>query len=157
MKIKFIVTGKTDSEYLRSAISVYENRLKHYIHFELIHIPDVKNSGKLNELQLKRKEGENILSQLSSGDEMILLDERGETYSSSEFSRLLSRKINSGNRAVVFVAGGAYGFSEEVYDRASSQISLSRMTFTHQMVRLIFVEQLYRAFTILRNEPYHHD
>jgi 23S rRNA (pseudouridine1915-N3)-methyltransferase len=157
MKIKFIVTGKTDTEYLRNAISVYERRLQHYISFELIHIPDIKNSGKLSESQLKCKEGENILAQLNSGDELVLLDEKGETYSSSEFSLLISRKINAGNKTIVFVAGGAYGFSQDVYDKAVSLISLSRMTFTHQMVRLIFVEQLYRAFTILRGEPYHHD
>lgn len=157
MKIKFIVVGKTDADYFRNAISVYENRLKHYIPFELICLPDIKNAGKLSESQLKNKEGENILAQLNSGDELVLLDEKGETYSSSEFSSLLSKKINAGNRCSVFVAGGAYGFSGDVYAKASSMISLSRMTFTHQMVRLIFVEQLYRAFTIMKGEPYHHE
>jgi 23S rRNA (pseudouridine1915-N3)-methyltransferase len=157
VKIKFIVTGKTDAEYLRGAISAYENRLKHYIPFELICIPDVKNAGKLSESQLKNKEGKNILSQLNSGDELVLLDEKGETCSSSEFSSFLAKKINAGTKCIAFVAGGAYGFSDEVYNNASSMIALSRMTFTHQMVRLIFVEQLYRAFTIMKGEAYHHE
>jgi 23S rRNA (pseudouridine1915-N3)-methyltransferase len=157
VKIKFVAVGKTDNEYFRNAISIYEIRLKHYISFELVCTPDVKNAGKLSAVQLKSKEGENILAQLNSGDELVLLDEKGETYSSSEFSLLLSKKINAGNRCIVFAAGGAYGFSKDVYAKASSMISLSRMTFTHQMVRLIFVEQLYRAFTIIRGEPYHHD
>ncbi|MDR1338963.1 MAG: 23S rRNA (pseudouridine(1915)-N(3))-methyltransferase RlmH [Prevotellaceae bacterium] len=157
MKIKFIVTGKTNTGYLREAISVYENRLKHYIPFELICIPDVKNAGNLNESQLKDREGKSILAQLNFGDELILLDEKGGMCSSSEFSLLLSKKINAGSRCIVFVAGGAYGFSDEIYAKASSMISLSRMTFTHQMVRLIFVEQLYRAFTIIKGEAYHHE
>jgi 23S rRNA (pseudouridine1915-N3)-methyltransferase len=157
VKIRFIVVGKTDAGYLREAISVYENRLKHYIPFEMVCIPDVKSAGKLNESQLKSKEGKNILTQLNSGDEMVLLDEKGKTFSSSEFSLMLSKKISAGSKCVVFVAGGAYGFSDEVYAKASSMISLSRMTFTHQIVRLIFVEQLYRAFTIMKGEPYHHE
>jgi 23S rRNA (pseudouridine1915-N3)-methyltransferase len=113
--------------------------------------------GKLNESQLKIKEGQNILSQLNPGDELILLDEKGETCSSSEFSLLLSKKINAGSKCMAFVAGGAFGFSDEVYAKATSMISLSRMTFTHQMVRLIFIEQLYRAFTIIKGEAYHHE
>jgi 23S rRNA (pseudouridine1915-N3)-methyltransferase len=157
VKIKFIVVGKTNTEYLREAISVYENRLKHYIPFELICIPEVKNIGKLNESQLKSKEGKSILLQLNLGDELVLLDEKGETCSSSEFSLWLSKKINAGSRCIAFVAGGAYGFSDEVYAKASSMISLSQMTFTHQMVRLIFIEQLYRAFTIMKGESYHHE
>lgn len=136
---------------------MYESRLNRYIPFEMICIPDVKNSGKLSESQLKSREGKNILVQLNPGDELILLDEKGKTCSSSEFSLLLSGKINAGNKRLIFAAGGAYGFSDEVYARASSMISLSRMTFTHQMVRLIFVEQLYRAFTIMKGEPYHHE
>jgi 23S rRNA (pseudouridine1915-N3)-methyltransferase len=157
MKIKFIVVGKTDAGYLREAISVYENRLKYYIPFELICIPDIKNAGKLSESQLKSMEGKNILSHLNSGDELILLDEKGNACSSPEFSFMLSKKINAGVKCIAFVAGGAYGFSEEVYAKASSMISLSKMTFTHQMVRLIFVEQLYRAFTIMKGESYHHE
>jgi 23S rRNA (pseudouridine1915-N3)-methyltransferase len=157
VKIKFVAVGKTDAGYLREAISVYENRLKHYIPFELICVPDVKNAGKLNESQLKCMEGKNILSQLNSGDELILLDEKGNACSSPEFSLMLSKKINAGVRCVTFVAGGAYGFSDEVYAQASSMISLSKMTFTHQMARLIFVEQLYRAFTIMKGEAYHHE
>jgi 23S rRNA (pseudouridine1915-N3)-methyltransferase len=157
VKIKFIVVGKTDKGYFQEAISVYENRLRHYISFELICIPDVKNMGKLNESHLKIKEGQNILSQLNPGDELVLLDEKGETCSSLEFSLLLSKKINTGVRCMVFVVGGAYGFSDEVYTKATSMISLSRMTFTHQMARLIFIEQLYRAFTIIKGEAYHHE
>jgi 23S rRNA (pseudouridine1915-N3)-methyltransferase len=156
MKLKLIVVGKTDTGYLREAISVYENRLKHYIPFELICIPEVKNAGKLNETQLKNAEGKNILSRLNLGDELVLLDEKGQTCSSPEFSLMLSKKINAGSKCVVFVAGGAYGFSDEVYAKASSMISLSKMTFTHQMARLIFIEQLYRAFTIMNGESYHH-
>ncbi|MDR1594256.1 MAG: 23S rRNA (pseudouridine(1915)-N(3))-methyltransferase RlmH [Prevotellaceae bacterium] len=157
MKIRFIVVGKTEAGYLREAVSVYENRLKYYIPFETVYIPDVKNSGKLSEAQLKSKEGKNILAQLNSGDELVLLDEKGGAFSSSEFSLLISKKINAGTKSIVFVAGGAYGFSDEVYAKASSLISLSRMTFTHQMVRLIFIEQLYRAFTIMKGEAYHHE
>jgi 23S rRNA (pseudouridine1915-N3)-methyltransferase len=157
VKIRFIVVGKTDAGYLREAISVYENRLKHYIPFEMVCIPDVKYTGKMSESQLKNKEGKSIFTQLNSGDELILLDEKGKTFSSPEFSLLLSKKINAGSKCVVFVAGGAYGFSDEVYAKASSMISLSRMTFTHQTVRLIFVEQLYRAFTIMKGESYHHE
>jgi 23S rRNA (pseudouridine1915-N3)-methyltransferase len=157
VKIKFIVVGKTDAGYLREAISVYENRLTHYVSFELICIPDVKNSGKLSESQLKDREGKNILSHLNSGDELVLLDEKGKIFSSSEFSLMLSRKIDAGNKCVAFVAGGAYGFSDEIYAKAASMISLSKMTFTHQMVRLIFIEQLYRAFTIMKGEAYHHE
>ncbi|MDR1897076.1 MAG: 23S rRNA (pseudouridine(1915)-N(3))-methyltransferase RlmH [Prevotellaceae bacterium] len=157
MKIKFIVIGKTDTAYLQEAISVYESRLKHYVSFELICIPNIRNVGKSDENQLKIKEGESMLGYIDSGDELILLDEKGLMYSSVEFSSFLAKKINTGIRSLVFVAGGAYGFSEKVYLRASAKISLSRMTFTHQMVRLIFVEQLYRAFTIMRNESYHHE
>ncbi|MDR1582784.1 MAG: 23S rRNA (pseudouridine(1915)-N(3))-methyltransferase RlmH [Prevotellaceae bacterium] len=156
MKVKFVVVGKTDTGYLQEAISMYENRLKHYIPFELICIPDVKNFGKLNESQLKSREGKSILAQLNSGDELILLDEKGKSFSSLEFSLFLSKKIIAGNKCIVFAAGGAYGFSDEVYNNASSMIALSQMTFTHQMVRLIFVEQLYRAFTIMKGEAYHH-
>jgi 23S rRNA (pseudouridine1915-N3)-methyltransferase len=157
MKIKFIAVGKTDTEYFRDAITVYENRIQRYVPFEFICLPEIRISGKLTESQLKAKEGDAILSRLNSADELILLDERGKEYSSSEFSLFVASKINAGNKYLTFVAGGAYGFSDEVYSRAKSMISLSRMTFTHQMVRLIFVEQLYRAFTIMKNEPYHHE
>jgi 23S rRNA (pseudouridine1915-N3)-methyltransferase len=157
MKVKFIVVGKTDAGYFREAISVYENRLKHYTSFEMIYITDVKNAGNLSESQLKSKEGKSIIAQLNSGDELILLDQKGKMFSSSEFSLLLSNKINTGNRSIAFVAGGAYGFSDDVYAQASQMVSLSRMTFTHQMVRLIFIEQLYRAFTIIKGESYHHE
>ncbi|MDR0560688.1 MAG: 23S rRNA (pseudouridine(1915)-N(3))-methyltransferase RlmH [Prevotellaceae bacterium] len=156
MTVKFIAVGKIDAEYLREAVSIYKNRLMHYVPFELICIPDIKNAGKLSENQLKIREGENILETLKTGDEIILLDEKGETFSSPEFATFISKKINSGTKRLVFIAGGAYGFSEEMYKKASTTVSLSRMTFNHQMVRLVFIEQLYRAFTIIRGEPYHH-
>jgi len=156
MKIKFIAVGKTDAEYLKQTISVYENRLKHYVPFEIIYLSDVKNQGKLSEQQLKIKEGEAILD-ITKGEELILLDEKGKQYSSVEFSDFLLHKTNLGLKCITFVVGGAYGFSEQVYSKASSLLSLSKMTFTHQMIRLLFVEQLYRAFTIIRGESYHHE
>lgn len=156
MKIKLLVVGKTDSKPLLQLISDYENRLKHYVKFELESIPDVKNAQKLSESQQKEKEGEAILKKLSSTDILVLLDEKGKTYTSIEFSEFLQKKMNSGIKQLVFAVGGPYGFGNALYERANGSISLSKMTFSHQMVRLFFVEQIYRAFTILRNEPYHH-
>ena len=156
MKVKFVVVGKTDAQYIREAVAVYTDRLAHYMPFEMHCIPDPKNAGKMNEMQLKTQEAASILDCLSAGDELILLDEKGETYSSVAFSALISRKLNQGVRRLVFVAGGPYGFADSVYAKASSLLSLSKMTFTHQMVRLIFVEQLYRACTIIKGEKYHH-
>jgi len=156
MTIKLIAIGKTDSATLQDMIATYENRLKHYINFELEFIPDIKNSKNLSEKQQKEKEGELIIKKLGATDVLILLDEKGKQFSSVVFSEYLQKKMNSGIKQLVFVIGGPYGFSEEVYQKAQGKISLSSMTFSHQMVRLFFVEQLYRAFTILRNEPYHH-
>ncbi|WP_425237445.1 23S rRNA (pseudouridine(1915)-N(3))-methyltransferase RlmH [Ulvibacterium sp.] len=156
MKIKMLVVGKTDSKPLFQLISDYETRLKHYIKFELDIVADVKNAQKLSESQQKDKEGEAILKKLSSTDVLILLDEKGKAYTSVEFSEFLQKKMNSGIKQLVFTVGGPYGFSDALYQRAQGSISLSKMTFSHQMVRLFFVEQIYRAFTILRNEPYHH-
>jgi 23S rRNA (pseudouridine1915-N3)-methyltransferase len=157
MQIKLLAIGKTDNKAIQTLIDDYSSRLGHYIRFELEVIPDLKQSKSLSESLQKEKEGEMILKKLSSSDELILLDERGKTYASLEFSDYLQKKMNSGLKQLVFVIGGPYGFSEAVYARANGKISLSKMTFSHQMIRPFVVEQLYRAMTILRNEPYHHE
>ncbi len=156
MNIKLLTIGKTDNKALQSLIDDYSKRLSFYIKFDLEIIPDIKNVKNLSESQQKEKEGELILAKLTSTDQLILLDEKGTTFSSVGFSDYLQKKMNSGAKTIVFVIGGPYGFSDEVYQKAQGKISLSLMTFSHQMVRLFFIEQLYRGFTILRNEPYHH-
>ena len=156
MQITLIAIGKTDSAELECLIDQYEKRLGHYIKFLLKIVPDPKNTKNLSETQQKEKEGELILAQLQPSDVLILLDEKGKQYSSMEFSQFLQKKMNSGIKTLVLAIGGPYGFSESVYQRCNGRISLSKMTFSHQMVRLFVVEQLYRGFTILRNEPYHH-
>jgi 23S rRNA (pseudouridine1915-N3)-methyltransferase len=156
MNIKLLAIGKTDDKALQSLIGDYTKRLSFYIKFDLEIIPDIKNVKNLSESQQKEKEGELILAKLTPTDQLILLDENGTTFSSVGFSDYLQKKMNSGVKILVFVIGGPYGFSEEVYQKAQGKISLSLMTFSHQMVRLFFIEQLYRGFTILRNEPYHH-
>lgn len=137
-------------------IDDYVNRLKFYISFTLEVIPDIKNAKNLSEDNQKKLEADEILKRINPGDELILLDENGKSFTSEGFSELLQKKMNSGLKNLIFVIGGPYGFSDAVYARATSKISLSKMTFSHQMIRLFFVEQIYRAFTILRNEPYHH-
>ncbi|MEQ8421094.1 MAG: 23S rRNA (pseudouridine(1915)-N(3))-methyltransferase RlmH [Arenibacter algicola] len=156
MTIKLLVLGKTDSTQLSQLIEEYQNRLKHYIKFELEIIPDIKNTKNLSEKQQKEKEGNAILNKLNATDLLVLLDEKGKQKTSVEFSEYLQKNMNSGLKQLVFVIGGPYGFSDAVYQKSQGKISLSKMTFSHQMVRLFMVEQLYRAFTILRNEPYHH-
>ena len=156
MNIKLLAIGKTDNKSLQVLIDDYIKRLSFYIKFDLEIIPDIKNVKNLSESQQKEKEGELILARLSATDQLILLDENGRTFSSVGFSEALQKKMNCGVKTVVFVIGGPYGFSETVYKKAQGKISLSSMTFSHQMVRLFFIEQLYRGFTILRNEPYHH-
>lgn len=156
MNIKLIAIGKTDNKALTSLIDDYTKRLSHYIKFELDIIPDIKNVKNLSETQQKEKEGELILSKITPTDQLILLDENGKNYSSVGFAEELQKKMNSGVKTLVFVIGGPYGFSDMVYAKAKGKISLSLMTFSHQMVRLFFIEQLYRGFTILKNEPYHH-
>ena len=156
MNIKILTIGKTDNKALQSLIDDYTKRLSFYIKFDLEIIPDIKNVKNLSESQQKEKEGELILAKLVPTDQLILLDEKGTTFSSVGFSDYLQKKMNSGAKTLVFVIGGPYGFSDEVYQKAQGKISLSLMTFSHQMVRLFFIEQLYRGFTILRNEPYHH-
>ncbi len=157
MKITLLVIGKTDEPYLETGIAKYLGRLEHYVPFELKIIPDIKNRKTLSEAQQKKMEGELLLSQFQSGDVVVLLDENGKTFSSRSFSKWIESQMNTGCKRLVFVIGGPYGFSQEVYEKANSKISLSEMTFSHQMVRLIFVEQLYRAFTIMKGEAYHHD
>jgi 23S rRNA (pseudouridine1915-N3)-methyltransferase len=156
MNIKLLAIGKTDDKNLQTLIEQYQKRLSFYIKFDLEIIPDIKNAKNLSEKEQKEREGELILSKIASTDELILLDENGKTFSSVAFSDYLQKKMNSGIKTLVFVIGGPYGFSEAVYQKASGKVSLSQMTFSHQMVRLFVVEQIYRAFTILRNEPYHH-
>ncbi|PQB04555.1 23S rRNA (pseudouridine(1915)-N(3))-methyltransferase RlmH [Aureitalea marina] len=156
MKISLIAIGKTDKSELNTLIDQYRNRLKHYVNFELLVIPDIKNVKNLSRAQQKQQEGQLILGQLKSGDRVILLDEKGKQLDSVGFSQFLQKQMNSGIKRLVFVIGGPYGYSEDVYQAAHSKLSLSAMTFSHQMVRLFFTEQLYRAFTILKNEPYHH-
>jgi 23S rRNA (pseudouridine1915-N3)-methyltransferase len=156
MNIKLIAIGKTDNKNLQSLIDEYQKRLSFYIKFDLEIIPDIKNVKNLSESQQKEKEGEMILAKIMPTDQLILLDENGQPFSSVAFSEKLQKKMNSGVKTLVFVIGGPYGFSETVYTKAQGKISLSLMTFSHQMVRLFFIEQLYRGFTILKNEPYHH-
>jgi len=156
MKIKFIVVGKTEEQYLLDGIDKFEKRLQHYATLENSVIPALKNVEKLSIEQRKHKEGELILNHITSSDVLILLDEQGKQFTSVEFSEFLQKRMNSGIKNLVFAVGGAYGFSDEIYKRANSKISFSKMTFSHQMIRLFFAEQLYRAFTILKQEPYHH-
>jgi 23S rRNA (pseudouridine1915-N3)-methyltransferase len=156
MTIKLLGIGKTDDPALQNLTEVYINRLQFYNKFEFELIPDIKNAKNLNENQQKQKEGELLLNKLIASDFVVLLDEGGKQFTSEAFSEYIQKRLNSGLKKLVFVIGGPYGFSEAVYNRADSTISLSKMTFSHQMVRLFFTEQLYRAFTILRNEPYHH-
>lgn len=157
MKIKLLVIGKTDDKNLNALIDMYMKRLKHYITFDIQGIPDIRGAKNFNAEQQKDREGELILNALENPDILILLDEQGEQYTSVEFSNYLQKKMNSGIKQMVLAVGGPYGFSKAVYERAQGKVSLSKMTFSHQMVRLFVVEQLYRAFTILNNEPYHHE
>ncbi|MBD1397173.1 23S rRNA (pseudouridine(1915)-N(3))-methyltransferase RlmH [Pontibacter sp. JH31] len=157
MKIKLIAIGKTDEAYLEEGIDKYLKRLKHYHPVEVIVIPNIKQGGKYMADNLKEAEGKLILQKVQDGDHLVLLDEKGKTFTSTEYANFLQKKLNSVNSNLIFVIGGAFGFSPAVYARANEQISLSKMTFSHQMIRLFFVEQLYRGFTILRGEKYHHD
>lgn len=156
MKILLLLIGKTDASYLAEAIEEYKSRLTHYAPFELLVLPDIKNSRNMSETRQKEREGGLILKQLQPGDCLVLLDENGREFSSVQFASYMEKKMQAIPKRLIFAIGGPYGFSDEVYKAAQEKISLSRMTFSHQMVRLIFLEQLYRAFTILNNEPYHH-
>lgn len=157
MKIKLVCIGKTGKDFLVAGEKEYLDRLKHYVQVERVEISDIKNAKKLTFQQIKELEGKEILSKVSSSDRVFLLDERGKNYSSVTFSQFIQNQFNQGGKSIVFVIGGAYGFSDEVYSRTSGKISLSEMTFSHQMIRMIFFEQVYRAMTILNNEPYHHE
>lgn len=157
MKITLLTTGKTDIQWVREGMKIYISRLGHYINFSVTEIPELKNASSLGKEQVKTKEGELILKAIKPSDDVILLDEHGKEYSSVEWARALERRISNSGRDMVFVIGGAYGFSGQVYDRSNGLVSLSKMTFSHQMVRVIFIEQLYRAFTIMKGEPYHHE
>ncbi len=157
MRIVLLTVGKTDVAWVREGLSLYAARLAHYIPFSLVEIPQLKNVSALSKEQIKDREGELILKNLKPADRMILLDERGRQLRSLEFATEISEHLSREGRDLVYVIGGAYGFSEAVYARADGMLSLSKMTFSHQMVRTIFAEQLYRAFTILKGEPYHHE
>jgi 23S rRNA (pseudouridine1915-N3)-methyltransferase len=157
MKIELWVIGKTAFDYLDEGIAIYNKRLERYLPFQIIVFPDVKNAKNMTPDVLKQKEGEFFLAKLAKDDALFLLDERGKQYSSVEFSNFLDKKMQISTKKLIFVIGGAFGFSDEVYQRANGQISLSKMTFSHQMIRLFAVEQVYRAMTILKGEPYHNE
>ncbi len=156
MKITLAVIGKTEAGYIRQGIDEYVKRLQHYVAFDIRYISDVKGTRNMSQAQQQVAEGKALLAILEAGDHVVLLDEHGTERTSTGCSDWLQRRMASGSKRLVFVVGGPYGFSSEVHDRANEEISLSKMTFPHELVRLIFVEQLYRAFTILRHEPYHH-
>ena len=157
MRITLLTVGKTDIKWVSEGLEVYSSRLRHYIPFEIKEIPELKNASSLSRDQIRTAEGNLILKSLRDSYEVVLLDEHGREFRSVEFASMLEKRLSASSRDLVFVIGGAYGFSTEVYERASSKISLSKMTFSHQMVRTIFVGQLYRAFTIIRGESYHHE
>lgn len=154
--VRLLVVGKTDMPWVRAGLDLYASRIVHYVRFEVKEIPELKNVGALSEAQIKEKEGALILKE-AAGSEIILLDERGKEFRSVEFASELQKRLSRGGKDLCFVIGGAYGFSPEVYAAASDKLSLSKMTFSHQMVRVVFAEQLYRAFTIMKGEPYHHE
>lgn len=156
MKITLLLVGKTAFPYINEGIALYEKRLSFYTNYRKIEIPELKGVSSLSEQQIKEKEGDLILKNIKPSDEVILLDERGDLYTSENWARHLERKMTYSGKDIVFVVGGAYGFSQQVYSRADGMMSLSKMTFSHQIIRLIFLEQLYRAFTIIKGEPYHH-
>lgn len=157
MKVRLVVIGKTDEKYLIQGIKKYEDRLKHYVKFSIDVIADVKKGKKLNVAQQQSEEGIQILSKLKANEVVVLLDERGKSFSSVDFAAFFEKKMVSGISSIVFVVGGPFGFSKELYQRANAKISLSAMTFSHQMIRLFFVEQIYRAFSIMRGEKYHNE
>ncbi|MEO1261592.1 MAG: 23S rRNA (pseudouridine(1915)-N(3))-methyltransferase RlmH [Bacteroidota bacterium] len=157
MKVQLWFIGKTSFPYLEQGMQLYQKRLERYLSFDSILIPDVKKGNKLPADQLKIKEGEAVLKKVISSDYLVLLDEQGKEYSSVQFSKFMENKLQLGNRRLIFLIGGAYGFSENIYQRADHKITLSKMTFSHQMIRLFFLEQLFRAMSILRGEPYHNE
>jgi 23S rRNA (pseudouridine1915-N3)-methyltransferase len=156
MKVKLLVVGKTAFDYLKVGEEIYQDRLKHYCSFERIEVQDVKNPKNLSKDEIKRKEASSILTKLAANDFLVLLDENGNQFSSLELAKWIEKR-NLLPQNIVFLIGGAYGFDQSIYERMNMKLALSRMTFSHQMVRLIFLEQLYRAFTIVKGEPYHHE
>ena len=157
MKIVLLTVGKTTAKNIVSGIEMYTERIRHYVPFELVSIPDLKSTAALSADQHKVREGQGIIAALNPGDRVVLLDERGEMLTSRKFAQRIQQRMSAGVKRLVFVVGGPYGFSEEVYARADARLSLSAMTFPHDLVRLLFIEQLYRAMTILKGEKYHHD
>ena len=157
MKLKLLAVGKTNQDFVQKGIDEFAGRIKHYLPFELEILPDIKNTRNLNQLQIKEKEGEIILKHIRPEDYVVLLDEKGKEFTSVQFAGYIEKKTHTVSKQLVFVIGGAYGFSEAVYQTAQEKIALSKMTFSHQLIRLIFIEQVYRAMTILSNEPYHHE
>lgn len=157
MNIELIVVGKTDSKEISALVDIYTKRINFYNKFTITYLPDIRNSKNLSEAQQKTVEGEAILRLIDDSDRVVLLDEKGSEFRSIEYAEWLQKRMNSGIKRLVFVIGGPYGFSEAVYSRSNEKISLSKMTFSHQIIRAIFTEQLYRAFTILRHDPYHHE
>ena len=157
MNIELVVVGKTDMKEVEALVTMYSKRINHYVKFAITTLADVRNTRKLSETEQKRLEGEQILKLINDSDHLMLLDEHGAELRSIEFADMLQRRMSAGTKRLVFVIGGPYGFSDAIYQRANSKLSLSKMTFSHQIVRAIFAEQLYRAFTILHNEPYHHE
>jgi len=157
MNIDLVVVGKTDLREVDALVEMYAKRINFYAKFSIVYLPDIKNTRKLSQPQQRAAEGEAILRQVGDGDYLLLLDEHGDELRSVEFAAWMQKRMAGGLRRLVFVIGGPYGFSDAVYARADGKLSLSRMTFSHQIVRAIFAEQLYRAFTIIRNEPYHHE
>ncbi len=155
MKVSLIWTGKTYKNYIKEGIIEYENRIKHYLGFDIEELPHIKHADKLKPEQIKKKESEQLLKKLNNDDYVVLLDEKGKEFSSIGFAKFLQKMMVQSVKKVVFVVGGAYGFDESLYQRAAIKISLSQMTYSHQLIRIIFLEQLYRANTIIRNEPYH--
>jgi len=156
MKVEFWLIGKTAQDFVEEGTAMYAKRLKHYLPFEMVIIPGLKKTKGLSVEQIKTKEGEEILKRLNTDNYLILLDDKGKQYTSPEFAVFMERLLQQPQKKAIFLVGGAYGFSKKVYDRANTKFSLSKMTFSHQMVRVFFTEQLYRAMTILKNEPYHH-
>jgi len=157
MKVTLVLTGKTEESFAKDGFNLFEKRLQHYIQMDTIVLPDLKNVRNFNSDQVKEKEAELQLKAINDKDFLVLLDEKGKEYRSIEFATYLQKQMNSSVKNLVFIVGGPFGFSEKLYKRANAKMSLSKMTFSHQLVRLLFMEQLYRAFTIIRNEPYHHE
>ena len=155
MEIQLLCIGKTDRSFWSDAVAEYEKRLKHYVKFSIVFLPDVKAHKKTNSTKIKTSETEHILQKIKKDDQVILLDEKGETHTSASFAKTIVSYMNRGKRRIIFIVGGAYGFSDLMYERFPLRMALSKMTFSHQMARLFFCEQLYRAFTIINNHPYH--